>query len=385
MKIEKTDSFGIKPEMPKGENPIEPLARPNLASIKPYKPGKPIEEVIRELKLTGKVIKLASNENPLGTSPKALHAMQKALSESYLYPDDNAFYLKQKLAEKHNVNLDNIIIGNGSVELIYFACLSYLNPYERLMRSSGSFLMAKIGTEVMGSVIQEIPLKDYCHDLDRMASAITPQTKIIYLDNPINPLGTAFMHKDLEKFLAKVPDYILVIIDEAYYDYITTKDYPDSFKFLNEGKNVLILRTFSKIHGLAGLRIGYGISKPEIINALMKVRTPFNASRIAQIGAIAALDDVTHIKRSRKVNEIGKRYLYKELRKLNLFFLESYANFIFVNFATDSQLIFDELQKRGVITRTIKEYGFPNALRISIGTPAENKRLIRALSEVLKA
>ncbi len=360
------------------------LARANLETIKPYKPGKPIEEVARELKLEGKIIKLASNENPLGTSPKAVHAIQKYASESFLYPDDNAFYLKEKIAEKHNVLPENIIIGNGSVEVIFFACLTFLNPYERLMRSNGSFLMSKIGTEVMGSAIQEVPLKEYRHDLDRMLNNITAQTKIIYLDNPMNPLGTCVMVNELDRFMAEVPDYVLVVLDEAYYDYITTKDYPDSFKYLQEGKNVLILRTFSKIHGLAGLRIGYGISKPEIINAMMKVRIPFNASRLAQIAAAAALDDTSHIKRSRKNNEAGKKYLYKELKKLKVFHLPTYANFIFTNFATDSKEIFEKMQQQKVILRMIKEYGFPNALRISIGTPAENKKMIKALQEILK-
>jgi histidinol-phosphate aminotransferase len=360
------------------------LSRPNLETIKTYKPGKPIEEVARELKLEGKIIKLASNENPLGTSPKALHAIQKYAHETFLYPDDNAFYLKEKIADKHNVAPENVVVGNGSVEIIYFACLTFLNPYERLMRSNGSFLMAKIGTEVIGSAIQEIPLKEYRHDLDRMLNNITAQTKIIYIDNPINPLGTCVWASELDRFMAEVPDYILVIIDEAYYDYITTKEYPDSSKYLQEGKNVLILRTFSKIHGLAGLRIGYGISKPEIINAMAKVRTPFNTSRLAQFAAIAALDDTTHIKRSRRVNEAGKKYLYKELKKLKVFHLPTFANFVFANFATDSKEIFEGLQQRKVITRMIKEYGFPNALRISIGTPAENKKMIKALQEILK-
>lgn len=360
------------------------LPRPNLEAIKTYKPGKPIEEVARELKLEGKIIKLASNENPLGVSPKALHAIQKYAHEVFLYPDDNGYYLKEKLAEKHNVTSENIIIGNGSVELIYFACLTFLNPYERLMRSNGSFLMPKIGAEVIGSPIQEIPLREYRHDLERMLASITAQTKIIYLDNPINPLGTCVWAQELERFIKEVPDYILIIIDEAYNDYITAAEYPDSGKFLSEGKNVLILRTFSKIHGLAGLRIGYGVSKPEIINAMAKVRTPFNTNRLAQIAAIAALDDITHIKHSRRVNEAGKKYLYKELKKLKVFFIPSFANFVFVNFATDSKEIFDGLQQRRVITRMIKEYGFPNALRISIGTPSENKKLIKALQEILK-
>ncbi len=361
------------------------LPRSNISAIKPYKPGKPIEEVARELNLVGKIIKLASNENPLGVSPKALNAIKKYLTEMHLYPDDNGYYLKQKLAEKHNVSMDNIILGNGSVELIYFACLTFLNPYERLMRSSGSFLMSKIGTEVVGSMTQDIPLKEYRHDLSRMLSEITAQTKIIYLDNPINPLGTCIWADELDEFMDKVPNFVLVIIDEAYYDYITEKEYPNSLKYLQEGKNVLILRTFSKIYGLAGLRIGYGIAKPEIISSMMKVRTPFNVNRLAQIAAIAALDDTPHIKRSRRVNEQGKKYLYRELSKLKIFYLPTYANFIFTNFATDSKDIFEALQQRRVITRMIKEYGFPNALRISIGTIAENKKLIKELTEVLKS
>lgn len=384
-----------KPELPETPKPVispEPLPRYNLERIMPYKPGKPIEAVARELKLTGRIIKLASNENPLGPSPRALYAIKKFAHEVNLYPDDNGFYLKEKIAQKHDVPIDHIIIGNGSVELIYFACLAFLNPYDRLMRSAGSFLMPKIGADIIGATCQEIELRDYyddmgrevrCHDLNKMLAAITPQTKIIYLDNPINPLGSCVWAKELDEFIEQVPNYVLVIIDEAYYDYITEKDYPDSLKYLQAGKNVLILRTFSKIYGLAGLRIGYGISKPEIISAMSKVRTPFNVSRLAQIAAIAALDDKNHIKRSRRLNEAGKKYLYRELKKLNIFYFPTYANFIFVNFPIDSKEIFEQLQQRKIITRTIKEYGFPNALRISIGTMAENRMLIKALQEIL--
>jgi histidinol-phosphate aminotransferase len=359
------------------------LSRTNLSSIKPYKPGKPIEEVARELNLTGKIIKLASNENPLGPSRKALGVLNKVLTDAHLYPDDNSYYLKEKLARLNEVSSENLIIGNGSVEIIFLACLAYLNPYERLMCSSGSFIMPKIGAQIMGCAIQEIPLKDYRHDLTRMLESITAQTKIIYLDNPINPLGTCIWHDELEKFLNQVPDYILIIIDEAYREYITSREYPNTLKFLKDRRNVLILRTFSKIYGLAGLRIGYGLAHQEVVNNLMKVRLPFNVSRLAQQAAIAALDDTTHVRRSRRVNEQGKKYLYRELKKLKLFFLESQANFIFVNFATDAQAIFEELQKRGVIVRTIREYGFPNALRITIGTMSENRRLIAALQEIL--
>jgi histidinol-phosphate aminotransferase len=361
-----------------------PLPRPNLANVKPYKPGKPIEELIRELKLKGEVIKLASNENPLGPSPKAMAVIKKFTNESHLYPDDNNYYLRQALAKKFKLDMDWIMAGAGSVELIYLACLAYLRPEDELLLSEHSFIIAKIGATVMGSRVREIPLKeDYSHDLNRILTSITLATKIIYLDNPINPLGTIVKKRELEAFIDQVPENILVVIDEAYYEYIATKDYPDSFKFLRKSKNVLILRTYSKIYGLAGLRLGYGFTKPEIISNLMKVRYPFNVNRLAQFAGIAALSDVRHAQRSRKINEAGKKFLYPELKKLKLFFLPTYANFIFVSFVEDSQEIYEKLLRLGVITRTVKEYNFPNALRITIGTPEQNRRLINALKQVV--
>lgn len=359
--------------------------RIDLERIQPYRPGKPIEEVCRELGLK-KAIKLASNENPLGASPKAIKAIRKAIKEINFYPDDTVYYLRRKLSEKFQIAEECIITANGSVEIIYLACLAYLQPpNDELLVSKGSFVLARIGSQVAGAKCMEIPLKDYRHDLERILASITNNTKIIYLDNPINPLGTIIYKKELDEFMEKVPDNILVILDEAYYEYIIEKKYPDSFRYLRKGKNVLILRSFSKIYGLAGLRVGYGFSKPEIIQALHKVRYPFHVNRIAQIAAMAALDDQAFVKKSIRNNEKGKKYLYKELEKIKkVFFLETYANFIFLNFPVDSQIIFEKLLRLGVITRTLKEYDFPNALRVTIGTPKQNEYFINCLNKVLE-
>jgi histidinol-phosphate aminotransferase len=362
---------------------VLPVTRPNIEGIRPYKPGKPIEQVVRELRLKGPVIKLASNENPLGPSTRAVAAMRRALGEMHFYPEDSAFYLREKLAKIFKVDMESVMIGNGSVELIMFAALTYLSPGDELVTTQGSFIMAKVAASVVGARLVEVPPREYTHDLERVLESITDRTRIIYIDNPINPLGTMVTKDDLDEFIEKVPEHVLVIIDEAYAEYITTREYPRSMEYYNANRNVLITRTFSKVHGLAGLRVGYGFAKPDIVASLRKVRLPFNSSRIGQVGALAALDDKTHVNRSRKVNEAGKKLFYAEFKKLKLFFLPSFANFVFVNFAVDAQEIFDGLQQRGVITRTVREYGFPNALRVTIGTEPQNKRFIKALNEVL--
>jgi histidinol-phosphate aminotransferase len=364
---------------------VLPVPRPSLESIKPYKPGKPIEQVVRELGLKGPVIKLASNENPLGPSPRALAALRRTLHEIHYYPEDSCFYLKQRLAQAYKVDQDALIVGNGSVELILLACLSYLDPGDELVMTRGSFLMARIGAAIMGARLVEVEPDDYRHDLGRMLELVTPRTKLIYLDNPINPLGTIVTRDDLSSFMEKVPPSVLVVLDEAYAEYITTREYPKSLDYYNANQNVLVLRTMSKAYGLAGLRIGYGIARPEILANLAKVRLPFNASRAAQAAAVAALDDKRHVARSRKVNEAGKALFYKEFKRLKLFYLESFANFVFVNFAVDAQEIFDALQRKGIIARTVREYGFPNALRVTVGLEAENKRFLKALNEVLES
>jgi histidinol-phosphate aminotransferase len=362
-----------------------PVPRSNIEGIRPYKPGRPIEQVVRELGIKGPVIKLASNENPLGPSPRALAALRRALPEMHYYPEDSGHLLRTRLSAIYKVDPVSIILGNGSVEIIMMACLAYLEPGDELLMSDHSFMMARNGAAIMNAKLVEVPTNDYTHDLEQILSTITPRTKIVYLDNPINPLGTIVTKDALNEFMAKVPEHVLVILDEAYSEYITSREYPKALDYYNQNKNVLILHTLSKIHGLAGLRIGYGFARPEIIGCLAKVRLPFNASRSAQVAAVAALDDKRHIVRSRQNNEAGKDFLYKELKKLNkVFYLKSFANFVFINFAIDSQEIFEELQHRGVITRTVKEYNFPNALRVSIGTPAENKRFMKALCEVVR-
>ena len=361
-----------------------PVPRPNIDSIRPYKPGKPIEQVVRELGLKGSVDKLASNENPLGPSPKALAALRKELRNIYYYPEDSCYYLRERLARRFRISMDSILVGNGSVELILMTCLAYLGPEDELVTSAGAFIMAKVGTMIMDCRLVEVPTKNYCHDLDRLLESITEKTKVVYLDNPMNPLGTMVTKKELDSFIEQVPEHVLVVLDEAYAEYITTRKYPRSLDYYNADRNILFLRTFSKIYGLAGLRIGYGVAKPEIIATLAKVRLPFNVNRAAQVAAVAALDDKRHAARTRKAAEAGRKMLYKELKRLKVFFIPSYTNFVLVNFAVDSRIIFNALQQHGVITRPVKQYGFPNALRVTVGTPAQNKRFIKALTAVLK-
>ncbi len=358
-------------------------ARDFIERIKPYKPGKPIEEVIRELNLKGEVIKLASNENPLGTSPRAIKAMRQALKESWLYPDDNCFYLKNVLAKKFNVSSDEIIVGNGSVEILPLVTLAYLNREDSAVVSEGAFIWYKIAVSIAGAQLIETPMKNYTHDLKAMADAIQKNTKLVFIANPNNPTGTIVTKKEVEEFFARIPENILVVMDEAYREYIDDPEFPDSFKIFKERKNILILRTFSKIYGLAGARLGYGIARKEIITNLMKLRISFNVNRISQIAGIAALDDDDFVKKTVVLNNAGKDFLYDAYKKLGLFYIPTHGNFIFVDFGRDSQVVFEALQKQGIITRTIKEYGFPNALRITIGTEKQNRRLIRAIKKIL--
>jgi histidinol-phosphate aminotransferase len=358
-------------------------ARDFVRKIRPYSPGKPIEEVIREYNLKGEIIKLASNENPLGTSPLALRAMQDALSESFLYPDDNCFYLRRKLSERMSFKQENIIVGNGSVEILPLITLAYLGPNNSAILSAGSFIWYKIAVKIAAGELIEIPQKNYGHDLKAMLGAIKSNTKLIFIDNPINPTGAIVTKEEIDEFFRQVPDNILVVLDEAYYEYINHSDYPNSSDYFSAGKNLVILRTFSKIYGLAGARLGYGVASSEVIANLMKLRISFNVNRISQHAGIAALDDYEHVKKGRELNEAGKEFLYDAYKKLGLMYVPTYGNFIFVDFGKDSQIISDALQRNGIITRTIKEYGFPNALRITIGTEKQNRRLIKTLRKIL--
>jgi histidinol-phosphate aminotransferase len=354
-----------------------------LKRIDPYIPGKPIEEVARELKLKGRIIKLASNENPLGTSPLALHAIRNALKGSSLYPDDTCFYLRQKLAERYGVEPENIVAGNGSVELLPLVTLTYLDPEHSAVFSAGAFIWFKIAANMADSELIEVPMKDYTHDVKAMLGAIKENTRLVCFANPNNPTGTIIGRQEADAFIQRVPQDVLVIMDEAYREYIDDPRYPDSFRYLREGRNILILRTFSKIYGLAGVRLGYGIGPKAVVASLAKIRTSFNVNRLSQAAGIAALDDDQHVRKGKALNDAGKEYLYDAYRKLGLFFVPTFGNFIFVDFARDSRFVFEALLKKGIVTRMIKEYGFPNALRISIGSQAQNQRLIRALKQVL--
>lgn len=355
--------------------------RASLDSIKPYVPGKPVEELVREYGISGEVIKLASNENPLGPSPKALSALSQTLNEVNLYPDNTCYALLNRLAGLSETPADHIIVGNGSVEIILDAALAYLEAGDEVVTSDISFIMYPIATHIAGATLVRVPVKDHKHDLDAILKKINEKTRMVFIDNPNNPLGSVVNRSEMDAFIAKIPDHVLVVIDEAYYEYVGSMDYPRSLHYVHQGRNVLILRTFSKIYGLAGLRIGYGFAKPEIISNLSKIRLPFTVNRLAQVAAIAALDDEDHRDRSRAANETGKVYLSKSLEKLGLDYVPPFGNFIYVTFPGEAAPIHKSLEKRGIIVRPV---GDPKALRITIGTEEQNLKLIKALEEILE-
>jgi histidinol-phosphate aminotransferase len=350
----------------------------HIKNIKPYVPGKPIEELERELGIADSV-KLASNENPLGPSPLAIKALRKGLNNLNRYPDGSCYYLKNALSEKLQVLPEEIILGNGSNEIIELAVRTFLNPGEEAIMAHPSFVVYSTIVQAAQGKNIIIPLKDWRHDLNAMASKITHKTKIIFIANPNNPTGTINTKAEMHSFMKKVPEGILVVVDEAYYEYVSSSDYADSIKYFREGRDILILRTFSKIYGLAGLRIGYGIAKTGIIEEMNKIRQPFNVNSLSQMAAIAALDDSKHLEKTIKINERGKKYLYRELTALNIDYVPTEANFIYVIFKDNIAFkLYDVLLKEGVIVRPMG----PSAIRITIGLPGENKRLIEVLKRL---
>ncbi len=361
-----------------------PQPRENIGSISPYIPGKPIEEVRRELGLKGRIIKLASNENPLGPSKMAVKAIRKALKEINLYPDDGCYALGKRLADHLGVNENQLIFGNGSVDIIEFIFKTFVAPKDHVVMAEQSFVMGKIAAKMTDANLAEVPLKNYTHDLEAMARAVTPQTKVVYIANPNNPTGTMVNHDQLKSFIKSVPESCVIILDEAYSEYITRSDFPRSMELLKDHSNIIILHTFSKIYGLAGLRVGYGIGHPELIAAVRKVRLPFNIGLLSQAGCLAALDDIKHLEHSRQVNDEGKQFLYRQFEKMKLFYIPSEGNFVLIDPKLDSVEVFTRLQKRGIIVRPVKNYGLPTALRITVGTEKQNKKLVVALRKVLK-
>jgi len=356
-----------------------------VLGIQPYVPGKPIEELERELGITDS-IKLASNENPVGPSPKALEAIKGAFSDINRYPDGAGYYLKKVLAEKLSaraearieVSEDELILGNGSNELLDIAVKTYMQDGDEAVMAVPSFVVYSMAVQGVGGKPVQVPLRNYTHDLSAIADAITSKTKMIFIANPNNPTGTINRKDEFERMMEKVTDHIVVVLDEAYYEYVTAPDYADSMKYLHSEKNVLILRTFSKIYGLAGLRIGYGIAKKEILDDMNRLREPFNTNTIAQRAALAALDDSEHVAHSRNVNEAGRKYLYNGLDSLGITYVPTEANFLYIP-VQNAMSVYGSLLKKGVIIRPMG----PQAIRVTIGLPEENMRFMEAFRAVI--
>ena len=367
------------------EQPV--LIRPHISTLRPYVPGKPIEEVRRELGLPEEleIFKLASNENVLGPSPLALEAMQKTASGIWLYPDDTCFSLKNALAEFWSLSSEYFILGNGSDEIIHFLGLAFLDAAigDEVIMGDPSFVQYKSCAMHADCAFHLVPLtSDLRHDLRAMKGCVNERTKIIFIANPNNPTGTVISKTELEELLEDLPPRVLVVLDQAYYEYVEDADSPHGLDYI-QNHNVILLHTFSKAYALAGLRVGYGIARPELIAHLQQVRGPFNVNSLAQVAALASLKDEHQVLRAREVNAQGKQQMYAAFDEMGLEYSQSEANFVLVNCERDSKELFGELIKRGVIVRTGDPFGMPTWLRVTIGTSEMNERFISALREIL--
>jgi histidinol-phosphate aminotransferase len=364
-------------------NRIHALVPPHIRALAPYIPGKPIQEVERELHMHP--IKLASNENPLGPSPLAMAAARSALGDSNRYPDGSGFYVREALAKKHGIPTENIILGGGSTELIDLAARIMLTPGDCGVISHGSFPLYSIAIRAAGAHLLEVPLRDYAYDLDAIAHSLPPQAKLVYLANPNNPTGTMFTADQLDSFLARVPETVLVVVDEAYFEYVQRADYSRSIAVAQERRNVIVLRTFSKVYGLAGLRIGYGLGPADLLEEMNKLRGPFNTSGVAQAAALAAMDDIEHVRRSLESNHAGISQLANAFKSRGIQFVPSFANFVLVEFGRDAEPISEGLLSRGVIVRPMRWMGLPTCIRVSVGAREENEKFLVALDATLAA
>ncbi len=356
-------------------------AHPWLRDLVAYEPGKPIEDVARELGLApSDIIKLASNENPLGPSPKALEAMHKELERAHFYPDGGGYYLREAIAAKFGMKRENVILGCGSNEIIEFIGHAFLRPDDEIITAKHAFLVYKLMATLFGAKTVEVEDPGYQHDLDAMAAAITPRTREIFITNPNNPTGTLVSQEAIDRFMDKVPEHVVVVFDEAYYEFLPNP--PDTLKYVHEGRNVVVLRTFSKIQGLANLRIGYGFGKKELIEVLQKTRQPFNVNGIAQAGALAGLLDDEHQQKTREITWAGRDYLQAQFAEMALEYVPSFANFVLVRVG-DGKAVFQALMKKGIIIRDMNAYGLPEWVRVSIGTKEQNERFIAELRHYL--
>lgn len=351
-----------------------------IRTLVPYAPGKPIEEVEREYGISNS-IKLASNENPLGPSPKALSAIREKLDQLHLYPDGDCFYLKRILAKKLGIDPEQLIFGNGSNELIELAVRTFMRPGDEAVMAHQAFVAYQLVVQAAGGVSRIVPLRDFTHDLTAMAQGVSSKSRIVFLANPNNPTGTIYRREEWERFLRQVPPDVLIIVDEAYFEYVEDPGYPDSAQYHDNGKTVLTLRTFSKLYGLAGLRIGYGIGPKEITGLMHRIRQPFNVNAAAQWGALAALEDHEHVRRSLDVNRQGMEYLTKEIAKLGLEQVPSHANFILMRVGNGDS-VFKQLLRQGIIVRPMGAYELPAYVRVTVGTMEENRRFIEALRKI---
>lgn len=364
-------------------------AKPGVLGLRPYQPGKPIEELEREYGVSD-IIKLASNENPLGPSPKALEAMRAELPDVWLYPDGNGFELKQKLAARHGVEMNRITLGNGSSDVLEFAVRVFVGPGDEVLFSEHSFALYPLLTQAVGGTPVVASARDWGHDLAAMQARISERTRVIFIANPNNPTGTWLGAGELEAFVQAVPREVLVVIDEAYFDYASdpdtgAADYPDTTAWGARYPNLMVARTFSKSYGLAGLRVGYAVSHPQVADLMNRVRPPFNANSVALAAAAAALDDVEHLQRSVRLNADGLKQLVAGFEALGLEFIPSVGNFISVDVGREAAPLYEALLREGVIVRPVANYGMPNHLRVTVGTAEENARFLSALKKVLAA
>jgi len=361
------------------------LVPEHIKKLKPYIAGQTIESVKQRYKLK-KIIKLASNENSLGPSNRVIQHIKKELSNIYRYPDASGFKLRGILSQKFNIKLENVILGSGSEGIMSTIMRTFLRDQDEIIGTKNSFIGFRVLAEASGKKINWAPMINYHYDLDEMAELINSKTKIIYLANPDNPTGTYFKIKQFDKFMKKVPDRVLVILDEAYFEYAQfIKDYPDSMHYRYD--NVITLRTFSKIYGLAGLRVGYGFANEKLVESLMKIKLPFEPSILGQIAAIEALSDEEHLNSSIQLNRIGYKFIKNELSKLNISYIKSVANFITLVFKDSklSEKCFNFLLSEGVIIRPLSNFGIPECIRVTIGTNEENKIFINKMKKYLRS
>ncbi|WP_305857283.1 histidinol-phosphate transaminase [Balneatrix alpica] len=360
------------------------LARANsgVQALHPYVPGKPVDELERELGIRN-IVKLASNENPLGPSPKVIEAIQAALPELTRYPDGNGYILKKALADTFALPLNSLTLGNGSNDVLELLARAFAGPGDEVVYSQHAFAVYPISTQAVGAKGVQVPAKNWGHDLPAMLAAITPATKLVFVANPNNPTGTWLTRTELESFLAEVPEQVLVVLDEAYTEYVQHPDFPNGLELVQRYPNLVVTRTFSKAYGLASLRVGYAVSHPQVADILNRVRQPFNVDSLALAAAVAALADKDYLAKGVALNTAGMQQFEQGFAKLGLDHIPSVGNFVCVNVGKEAAPVYQALLREGVIVRPVANYGMPTYLRISIGLPEENQRCLDALAKVL--